>query len=77
MDKNIIVDHEGGSSVKRENELELEKNRNWHWMWSTFYFHKKYKGFFKAIFIILPKLLSSLIKTIFYQLIVQKKYFYI
>ena len=48
LDKNIIVDHEGGSSVKRENELELEKNRNWHWMWSTFYFHKKHKGFLSS-----------------------------
>ena len=69
IDKEIIIKHEGASSVKKDKELEFEKNRNWHWMWSTFYFHKKYKGFFKAIFIILPKLLSSLIKTIFYQLI--------
>ncbi len=73
LDKNIIVDHEGGSSVKRENELELEKNRNWHWMWSTFYFHKKHKGFLLALTIILPKFFSSLIKIIFFQLIFNKE----
>ena len=73
LDKNIIVDHEGGSSVKRENELELEKNRNWHWMWSTFYFHKKHKGFLLALTIILPKFFSSLVKIIFFQLIFNKE----
>ena len=73
LDKNIVVDHEGGSSVKRENELELEKNRNWHWMWSTFYFHKKHKGFLLALTIILPKFFSSLIKIIFFQIIFNKE----
>ena len=73
LDKNIIVDHEGGGSVKRENELELEKNRNWHWMWSTFYFHKKHKGFLLALTIILPKFFSSLVKIIFFQLIFNKE----
>ena len=73
LDKNIIVDHEGGGSVKRENELELEKNRNWHWMWSTFYFHKKHKGFLLALTIILPKFFSSLLKIIFFQLIFNKE----
>ena len=34
-------------------------------MWSTFYFHKKYKGFL-LLFIIFPKLLSSLFKSLFY-----------
>ena len=37
-------------------------------MWSTFYFHKKYKGFLIALIIIMPKFLSSVIKTIFYFL---------
>ena len=73
LDKNIIVDHEGGGSVKRENELELEKNRNWHWMWSTFYFHKKHKGYLLALMIILPKFFSSLLKIIFFQLIFNKE----
>ena len=67
--KDIIINHEGESSVKKDKEFELEKNRNWHWMWSTFYYHKKYKGYFLALLIISPKLISSFLKTIFYQLI--------
>ena len=68
LDNNIIISHEGASSVEKNKKIELEKNRNWHWMWSTFYFHKKYKGFLIALIIIMPKFLSSIIKTIFYFL---------
>ena len=73
LDKNIIINHEGASSVNKNNEIELEKNRNWHWMWSTFYYHKKYKGFFLAFIITFPKLLSATIKTLFYSLIFNKR----
>ena len=80
LDKNITIKHEGGSSVDKSNSLELEKNRNWHWMWSTFYFNKKYRGFLLAFIFIFPKLISSILKTIFYQLIFNKEkkiiYFY-
>ena len=72
LDKNIIINHEGGKSVNNFFSFELEKNRNWHWMWSTFYFHKKYKGFFLATIIIFPKLLSALFKSIFYLIIFNK-----
>ena len=65
ISKNIIINHDGASSVNTKNEIELEKNRNWHWMWSTFYFHKKYKGFIIALIIIFPKFFSSLIKNFF------------
>ena len=73
LDKNITIKHEGASSVDKTNSLEIEKNRNWHWMWSTFYFHKKYKGFFTALVIIFPKLISSFFKTFFYLLIFHKE----
>ena len=73
LSKKIVIDHLGASSVKSNKNLELEKNRNWHWMWSTFYFHKKYKGFIIALLIILPKIFSSLIKIIFYQIIFNKE----
>jgi GT2 family glycosyltransferase len=73
LDKNIIIKHEGANSVKKTDQAELEKNRNWHWMWSTFYFHKKYKGFFVALFIIFPKLISSITKFLFYFLIFKKE----
>ena len=72
-DSNIIINHEGAGSVKTTLNEELEYNRNWHWMWSTFYFHKKYKGFLLATIIIFPKLISSFIKTIFYQIIFNKE----
>ena len=68
LSKKIVIDHLGASSVKRDKNFELEKNRNWHWMWSTFYFHKKHKGFIIALLIILPKIFSSLIKIVYYQI---------
>ena len=75
--KNIIISHEGASSVEK-NKIELEKNRNWHWMWSTFYFHRKHKGYLTALLILIPKLISCFLKMIFYQLIFnnQKKNIY-
>ena len=72
LDKNIIINHEGGSSVNKFFSFELEKNRNWHWMWSTFYYHKKYKGFLLATIIIFPKLLSAIFKSLFYLIILNK-----
>ena len=69
LNRKIIINHEGASSVSKRNEFELEKNRNWHWMWSTFYYQKKYKGLILALIIISPKFFSSLIKTLFYLLI--------
>ena len=73
LDKDIIIKHEGASSVNNCNVIELEKNRNWHWMWSSFYFQKKYKGFFMALILICPKLFSSLFKTCFYSIILNKE----
>ena len=72
LDKNIIIKHEGASSVDKTKKFELEKNRNWHWMWSTFYFHKKHKGFLISLIIIFPKFTSSFFKIIFYQLTLNK-----
>jgi len=73
LDADIKIKHEGASSVDQSFKEELEKNRNWHWMWSTFYFHKKYKGFLIAFLIIFPKLISSFLKTVYYQLILKSK----
>ena len=80
LNKNIVIKHEGGSSVSDNNNIELEKNRNWHWMWSTFYYHKKYKGFVLAFIIIIPKFFSATFKALFFSLIFNSKkrdiYFY-
>jgi len=66
LDPSILIKHQGGSSHDSEHNYEMELSRNWHWMWSLFYYNRKQKGFFLAIFLILPYLFSSLIKTIFY-----------
>ena len=73
LDPNIKIKHDGASSVDEKYKIELEKNRNWHWMWSTFYFHKKYKGFLSALIIILPHFFTSLLKTIIFYIIFNKK----
>tara|TARA_A100001015_G_C15033510_1_gene734619 strand:- start:2367 stop:3206 length:840 start_codon:yes stop_codon:yes gene_type:complete len=72
LDPSIKIFHHGSSSVDNIFEEELEKNRNWHWMWSTFYFHKKYKGFFLALLIVFPKLFSAFIKSILFFVIFNK-----
>ncbi len=69
----IKVQHDGGKSVNLISPHELEKNRNWHWMWSTFYFHKKYKGFLLALLIIAPKMISAILKFFLYRLTSNKK----
>ena len=71
--QNIIIKHEGASSVLKKDSFELEKNRNWHWMWSTFYYQKKHKGFLLAFIIMFPKLFSAFFKTLFYMVIFNKK----
>ena len=68
LSKNIKINHEGSGSVNKNNKNEFEKNRNWHWMWSTFYYHKKYKGFLIALIIIMPKFITSIFKIFLYQL---------
>ena len=72
IDPSIKVNHLGGTSHNSEINKTMELSRNWHWMWSSFYYHKKHYGYFNALFKISPKLLSSLIKFIFYLLIFQK-----
>ena len=72
LDRLIKINHDGSQSVNNSNKIELEKNRNWHWMWSTFYYHKKYKGFFLALIIIFPKLISAFTKTLIYSILFNK-----
>jgi len=69
---NAKIKHLGASTVNPKYFNEVELSRNWHWMWSTFYYNKKYKGFFISFLIILPKLLSTLIKVIFFTLVLNK-----
>ena len=51
----------------------MELSRNWHWMWSTFYFNKKHYGYLFSLLSVVSKLLSSVLKIIFYTLIFNRK----
>ena len=62
--KNSLISHLGGISKNDK----LEFLRNWHWMWSKFYFNKKNFSFLKALAVITPNVLSSLLKYIFYSI---------
>ncbi len=73
LDSNIKITHAGGTSHENEINHEMEKSRNWHWMWSTFYYHKKHYGYFFAFLKILPKLFSSMFKSVFYIIILNKE----
>ena len=72
LDPNIKIDHMGGSSHNQSIDFEMELSRNWHWMWSTFYYHRKYNGFFYALLRISSKFFSALIKVIFYSILLNE-----
>ena len=69
---NVLIYHEGGQSHDSSVNKEMELSRNWHWMWSTFYYNKKYKGFFISLIIILPKFCSAIFKILLYTLLFNK-----
>mgnify|MGYP001315677512 CR=1 FL=1 len=69
LDPKIKIFHEGGSSVDNAYSFEIEKNRNWHWMWSTFYYHKKYNGFFYGLLKVSTKFFSALIRVMLYSIL--------
>ncbi len=63
------INHLGNYSTDLIHKNDIEINRNWHLMWSTFYFHKKHYGIIKAYEKTILKLLSSIIKLIFFSII--------
>ncbi len=63
--KSQIV-HFGAKAVSNEFFNEVELSRNWHWMWSIFYFNKKHYGYFFALKKTYKKLITSLIKYLFF-----------
>lgn len=72
LDPSIEINHDGGKSVNKSFSYQIELTRNWHWMWSTFYYNKKYNGFFFALVKVSGKLTSAFLKIIFYTLFFQK-----
>jgi N-acetylglucosaminyl-diphospho-decaprenol L-rhamnosyltransferase len=73
VDPTILIAHQGGSSHEEEYNFEMELSRNWHWMWSTFYFKKKYNGYFFALSSVFGKIISSIVKYIFYFFLHNKR----
>ena len=78
LNKNIKINHLGGSSHNTSINFEMELSRNWHWMWSTFYFNKKHFGYFKALIKVSRKFFSSILKMSVYTILfnVKKKKIY-
>lgn len=63
---NLNIKHLGAQSSSEEISWERELTRNWHWMWSTFFYQKKYNGFFIALIKVFPKIISSILKFFAY-----------
>jgi N-acetylglucosaminyl-diphospho-decaprenol L-rhamnosyltransferase len=72
IDPSIIISHQGGSSHDDKYNFEMELSRNWHWMWSSFYFSKKYNGFIFSLITFSKKIISSLFKSFFYFITMNK-----
>ena len=53
-------------------EKEIEYSRNWHWMWSKFYFNKKHYGYLKAFLMSLPTIITSVVKSFYYLILINK-----
>ena len=69
---NALIKHEGGKSHEDKYDFEMELSRNWHWMWSSFYYYKKNYNYYFALFKVLKKLVSSVVKIFFYSLNLKK-----
>lgn len=73
LDKNIKINHVGGSSHNESINFEMELSRNWHWMWSLFYYNRKHFGYLNSLIKVSKKFISSFIKMIFFAIIFRRK----
>jgi GT2 family glycosyltransferase len=55
--KDISIKHLDGCSVNNKLKKKIDLLRNWHFYWSSYYFHKKHYGAFKAVKIYLGKII--------------------
>ena len=67
------IAHFGAKSVSNKFFDEVEFSRNWHWTWSKFYFNKKHHGYFFALKKAYTKLVTSIIKYLFFTLTFNSK----
>jgi GT2 family glycosyltransferase len=68
VSKEAKIEHLGAKAVNDKFFNEVEFSRNWHWMWSTFYFNKKHYGYFFALKKMYKKLITSMVKFLFFTL---------
>ena len=68
VSKKAKIEHLGAKAVNDEFSNEVEFSRNWHLMWSTFYYNKKHHGYFFALKKTYKKLITSMIKFLFFTL---------
>jgi len=73
--KNINVNHTGNNSYDYETQKNIEAVRQWHLMWGKFYFNKKHFGNLRAYQIIIPDIIGSCMKLIYFYFINKKKFF--
>ena len=69
----VKILHLEAKSVNKLFSHQVELTRNWHWMWSLFYYNRKHSNYFLALVLILPKLFSALVKSIFYKIFSKNK----
>jgi GT2 family glycosyltransferase len=62
------IEHLGAKAANDKFFNEIEFSRNWHLMWSTFYFNKKHHGYFFALKKTYKKIITSIIKFLFFTL---------
>ncbi len=68
VSKKAKIEHLGAKAVNDIFFNEVEFSRNWHLMWSTFYFNKKHHGYFFALKKTYKRLITSIIKFLFFKL---------
>ena len=72
----LIINHFGGKgsfAVNPNLKLDYIKLRNWHLMWSSFYFQKKYNGFFISLIMHSLTLIKSFLKFILFFIFRKKE----
>ena len=76
MCPNLKVNHlgwKGSFASDKKFEIESIKLRNWHYMWSMFYYNKKNYGYIFALKKSLSRLFRSIVRIIYYLIIIDKK----
>ena len=74
--KNLLTKHlgkKGSAATDPDYSLESVIFRDWHFMWSTFYYYKKYYGYFYAVYKTYGKLFRLMCNMILFTILFDKK----